>query len=216
MAKELPYFKFTVADWLTGDIVYEEFNIQGLFINICAIYWQREGKLYIEDINKRYKNPSELNELSGRFFSVNDGLISIDFLDEQLSERKTLSYTNSKNGKKGGRPKQLISLEEKPNANRKLTEVKAKESNIEKKREEKRIEDRVLAFKNALTPFLETYGRDMLNDFYNHWVELNKSKTKMRWELQKTWDFNLRLKKWASNEKVFKPNNTPTTLQGTI
>lgn len=137
MAKELPYFKFIVAEWLTGDIVYESFNIQGLFINICALYWQREGKLSLEDINKRYKNPKELKELTDRFFSVIDGFISIKFLDEQIIERKILSKTNSINGKKGGRPKELNLLVNKPTANQPLTEDKAKQSNIEKKRKEK-------------------------------------------------------------------------------
>lgn len=140
MAKELPYFKFVVADWLTGDIVFEPFEVQGLFINICAIYWQRGGVLSIEDVNKRYKHPKELSEITDRFISVTDGFISINFLDEQLSEREYLSRANSKNGKKGGRPKVLKTLEEKPTANRPLTDQKANESNKEKKRKEKIIE----------------------------------------------------------------------------
>ena len=138
MAKELPYFKFTVADWLTGDIVYERFELQGLFINICALYWQRNGSLTVDDLIKRYKTEL-ITELSGRFFSVNDGFISIKFLDEQFCERKNKSIVNSKNGSLGGRPKQLKTLRKKANANRTLTELKANESNIEKKRKEKKI-----------------------------------------------------------------------------
>ena len=139
MAKELPYFKFNVADWLTGDIVYEDFDIQGLFINICAIYWQRKGIVSIGDINKRFKNPVQLPKLTDRFISVKDGLISIKFLDEQFAERKILSTTNSINGKNGGRPKEPKTLGNKPTANRIETESKPKQSNIEKKRKEKNI-----------------------------------------------------------------------------
>jgi len=141
MAKELPYFKFTVADWLTGDIVFENYDVQGLFINICAIYWQREGALSLSDINKRFKNPPQLLELKDRFLTIIDDAISIKFLDEQFTERKKLSCVNSENGKKGGRPKTPDNLSGKPNANRTVSEDKAKQSNKEKKREEKKREE---------------------------------------------------------------------------
>lgn len=116
MAKNFPYFKFISTEWMTGDIVYESLAVQGLFINICALYWQRNGELSLEDINKRYKAPEELKELTDRFFSVNDGLVSIKFLDEQLEEANHISKTNSENGKKGGRPKALETEGKKPTA----------------------------------------------------------------------------------------------------
>lgn len=155
MAKELPYFKFTVADWLTGDIVFESYQAQGLFINICAIYWQREGDLSLTDINKRFKNPVELSDLIDRFLTVENGFISISFLDEQFVDRKNQSEINSRNGKKGGRPKGAPTLENKPNANRTQSEDKAKQSNIEKKREEeeknKRVNIKILEIENSQT-----------------------------------------------------------------
>ena len=140
MAKNFPYFKFIATEWLTGDIVYESFEAQGLFINICALYWQRDGKLSVEDISKRYK--TELYQtLTDRFFSVNDGFISISFLDEQLIDANHTSKVNSENGKKGGRPKLLETLENKPTANRPLSEIKQrKEKKNNNKRKEKEIE----------------------------------------------------------------------------
>jgi hypothetical protein len=104
MAKNLPYFKFTVAEWLTGDIFYEPFNVQGVFISICALYWQRNGILMVDDINKRLRNPSELELLKGKFLTIKDGFIFISFLDEQLTERKPKAEQNKINGSKGGRP----------------------------------------------------------------------------------------------------------------
>jgi hypothetical protein len=104
MSTTSPWFKFTVADWMTGDIVFESFSVQGLFINICAIYWQRQGNLTIADINKRYRNPIELTELVNRFIKTdNDGNISISFMDELLKERGGKSVINSKNGSEGGK-----------------------------------------------------------------------------------------------------------------
>lgn len=105
MAKNLPYFKFIVTEWLTGDITFEDLSVQGLFVNVCALYWQRECKLTTEDINRRYKNPELLKQLIGRYLKVKNGNVSIKFLDEQFGEFEFISKRNSKNGKNGGRPK---------------------------------------------------------------------------------------------------------------
>lgn len=150
MAKGLPYFKFTPTEWLTGDICFEEFDVQGLFINICALYWQRDGILTLEDIERRYKKPTALDSLLGRFLSVNDGLITINFLDEQFVERKHISVTNSENGSKGGRPK---TLGIKPTANPPLTGTKPKESQQEE--EESEEEKKKNKRKNFSPPTLD-------------------------------------------------------------
>ena len=50
------------------------------------------------------------------------------------------------------------------------------------------------------------YEESVLNDFVDYWTEPNKSGTKMKYELQKTWSTNLRLKTWAKNSKRW---NTP-------
>lgn len=65
------------------------------------------------------------------------------------------------------------------------------------------IEKRMLEFKTSIEPHLPKYGKDMCNDFYLYWTELNKSKTKMRFELQKTWEVGKRLATWAKNDKNF-------------
>ena len=63
------------------------------------------------------------------------------------------------------------------------------------------IEDRKLKFSSTLKPFLEKYGKDLLNDFYRYWTEPNKSKTKFRQETEKFWDLEKRLNTWAGREK---------------
>jgi len=67
----------------------------------------------------------------------------------------------------------------------------------------KNIEERKKLFYDSLKPFLNTYHKEMMRNFYNYWSEPNKSKTKMRFELQKTWELNLRLSNWANNNKEF-------------
>ena len=50
------------------------------------------------------------------------------------------------------------------------------------------------------------YGHNMLNNFYLYWTEPNKSNTKFRQELEKTWDVARWLETWAKNDKNFNKN----------
>lgn len=65
------------------------------------------------------------------------------------------------------------------------------------------IEERKLKFATTLQPYLLTYGKSFLNDFYKYWTEPNKSNTKFKMELEKTWSLERRFETWAKNEKNF-------------
>jgi len=56
-------------------------------------------------------------------------------------------------------------------------------------------------FQKQIDPYIEKYDKEMLTEFFKYWTEPNKSLTKLRWELQVTWDINLRLQRWAKNYK---------------
>ena len=58
-------------------------------------------------------------------------------------------------------------------------------------------------FYESLVPFVEKYGKDMIRNFFSYWSEPNKSGTKMRFELERTWDVGRRLGTWANNELKF-------------
>lgn len=151
MAKNFPYFKFTATEWLTGDIVYESLELQGLFINVCALYWQRDGKLTIEDLIRRYKNESLINQLIDRYIWNEQGNILIKFLDEQLIEANHISKVNSENGKKGAEAKR-----NKANAKRPLNDSKAilskeeKEEEINKNKNNNKIKEFVFISESEL------------------------------------------------------------------
>lgn len=42
----------------------------------------------------------------------------------------------------------------------------------------------------------QPFPPDLLEEFYFYWTEPNKSGTKMRFELEKTWDLSRRLRRW--------------------
>ena len=144
MAKELPYFKFFVSEWSDGDITLEEFDTQGLFVNLCAYYWSNNCEITLTKAKKRFRNcrPECFNELiESKIIKLEGDLIVINFLVDQLLEREAKSNQNSINGKKGGRPKKRTESEKKPTAFNSESETKAKQKPIreEKKREEKNI-----------------------------------------------------------------------------
>lgn len=66
-----------------------------------------------------------------------------------------------------------------------------------------KMDNRKLKFANTLTPFNQIYPREMLKDFYEYWTEPNKSGTKFKQELEKTWSLERRLETWAKNDKTF-------------
>ena len=73
------------------------------------------------------------------------------------------------------------------------------------------INSRKLKFSEALNPFIEIYGIEMINDFYSYWTEDNIALTKFKQELEKTWTLERRLESWAKNELKFKNNGNIKT-----
>ena len=67
-----------------------------------------------------------------------------------------------------------------------------------KKEKKGTIEDRKEWLKKGLEPFLEKYGREVLNDFYLYWTEPNETGVKIRYESQKFFDISRRLSTWQS------------------
>ena len=60
MAKELPYFRFTVQEWQNGNISLENYKLKGFFIDVCAYYWMKNCILSLLLLQKRFKKDSKL------------------------------------------------------------------------------------------------------------------------------------------------------------
>lgn len=102
MAKELPYFQFEPAEYLTKDISFCSLAAQGLFINICSYYWQRECLLTKVQILRRFNHPDLLNELIiEKVLTLNGEDVKINFLYEQYYGVMKKIETSSEKGKIG-------------------------------------------------------------------------------------------------------------------
>lgn len=144
MAKTHPYFKFYCSEWNDGDITLEDFATQGLFINICSLYWSRECSLTLNAVKRRFKgNENNLKSLLDENLiktyqepngNLNETYIKIRFLDEQWTGKDGRASTSRLNGAKGGRPP-------KPN-----------KPNITQYREEESIEDKRIEESNKEKP----------------------------------------------------------------
>ncbi len=62
------------------------------------------------------------------------------------------------------------------------------------------LEKRKSDFYQSMVPFADHYDREMLNDFYQYWTELDKRRRHMRFELQKTWETGKRLSTWSRKQ----------------
>ena len=68
------------------------------------------------------------------------------------------------------------------------------------KTDDNRLEIRRIKFINELNKEFHTkYPKELRKAFFEYWTEPNRSKTKMRFELEKTWDTGRRLSRWANN-----------------
>ena len=72
------------------------------------------------------------------------------------------------------------------------------------------LEGRKEDFYNTLIPFVAKYGKEMVRAFFDYWSEPNKSNSKMRYELERTWDLSRRLGTWASRENQFNHRSNGT------
>lgn len=103
MAKEIPYFQFVPGEYLTGSIQFCTLAAQGLYINICALYWSRVGELKESQIRRKYDSDliDELIHEGLIKSSSDDDHISITFLDEQLEELSNGAKNQRKKALKG-------------------------------------------------------------------------------------------------------------------
>jgi hypothetical protein len=159
-------FKFSADKWLLGRISTESFEVQGLFIAICALYYSKGGILSLADCKRRIKS-QKYGRLIGEFIEVDNEMISINFLDLQLDRQSKISEINSKNAKV---LRKRIANESLTNRYDNTTDNKevSNENLIDKKTDQKSTEKRVV--KNS------PYGDGELHQLCIDYNEANKGK----------------------------------------
>lgn len=112
-------------------------------------------------------------------------------LKRRLERMDELKQKRAEAGRKGG--KATAKLKQKigtAKALNKTKQDKTKLNNIDKRAEK---------FKEQVFEFSNQYDSDLLNNFFDYWSEPNKSNTKMKYELQQTFDIKRRLSTWDRN-----------------
>lgn len=74
----------------------------------------------------------------------------------------------------------------------------------------KGIEIRKENFKKDIDSFKDKFSEKILTEFFSYWTELNKTKTKMRFELEDVFEASKRLATWSRNDNKFSNGNTNT------
>jgi len=210
MSKELPFFKFNATEWITGNISYESFELQGAFISVCAEYWNRNNDLSIDEAKLRLRNATIVEILIEKnYLKTKKNKIVISFLDKERREIESKRLKLSESGRKGGLSKAKASLKQGSS----IKEVD-KEEEKDNKKKPATFDSRKRTFANSLAFYLETYGKEMIREFYDYWTEHGEHDKKMRFEKQSSFNLELRLKRWNKNvQERNKPKvNLPTEI----
>lgn len=113
MSKELPFFKFNATEWITGNISYEPFELQGAFISVCAEYWNRNNCLSIAEAKLRLRNSDLVDKLiEKKYLKTKKEKLVISFLDNEREEISAKRLKLSESGRKGGLSKAKASLKQ--------------------------------------------------------------------------------------------------------
>lgn len=107
MAKELPYFRFTLQEWQNGIITDLPDSAQGVFINVCCFYWANDCDVTEKMLLKRFKTKTKTIQklIKSKVIKNHNGIIMVSFLNKQLLELKETHSFFSKCGKKGQKAK---------------------------------------------------------------------------------------------------------------
>lgn len=100
---QLQWFKFSPANWTMGRISKMPYEVQGAYLRLCCIYWNKECNLSIEDaklelsfVENAYNNLTHYG-----IVKLHEEHIQIEFLDEQYEAIMQRKAKLSKAGKKG-------------------------------------------------------------------------------------------------------------------
>ena len=153
-----------------------------------------------KDIYEKYKVLTS-HGIQSRFKSAVYKREEIEYVVEYLVSDIQNSISDGKN---------CVSDTESTQSKVKVNRKKNKENSTKVEKKKPKDKDAAKAatlsrkdsFYQSLFPFVGQYPKEMVRAFYDYWSELNKSGTKMRYELERTWELPRRLATWANRERM--------------
>lgn len=193
MAKELPYFRFTVQDWQNGKISLESYELQGLFISICGYYWINDCHLTLAMLQKKFSNAKdmlkELIDLGILKHQNRHDKIEIEFLNKQYDLLSENRKRRQSAGSKGGNAKAML-------------KQKGSYKDKDKDKDKERDSSKQTLFKNSIyfdkAKFKEAFpdwSTEKLKHYYESALDWSESKGK----LMKDWKATIR--GWARKDE---------------
>ncbi|MDR2917827.1 MAG: DUF4373 domain-containing protein [Tannerella sp.] len=185
------------------DVRVDSSIVKEIVENFGLFVFAEDGKyFYSESFNRRLKPFDNLREQRRQA-----GIKSAEKRAELSNRSTTVQRPLAENPTKESKVKNSKEKKEKlPKGSEKKSDLGKPEAEVKKAEQanklaaakaatKKRQED----FYNSLIPYVERYGPEMVRNFFDYWSEMNKSETKMKFELNKTWEVAKRLATWAKN-----------------
>lgn len=181
MSKELPYFQFEPAQYLSGDILLCSYEAQGVFVHLMSIYWQRDCELTLFKAQRLIDSKSWDELLDEDIITLeghNDDII-ISFLDRQFEQLTKRKKRLSDAGKKGAEIKKNKATLKSPLSDEQPTFKQPEEIREEEKRKEEIIKEdikpaspSVSKFNFRLSMTLKEFNPILIDD----WLKVRKTK----------------------------------------
>lgn len=167
--------------------------IEDLYLNANAMPMQCDVIAFelrcSEDIINSIINDFDL-------FKITDGFFTCPSIERRLHERVEKSE-KARQSALSRWDKNATAMRPQCDRNA-IKERKGKEIN-------KSVEIRETVFTSEVWQYKEQYSEIMLKAFINYWTEKNKSRSRMRFETEKTFEISKRLSTWASRDNKFSP-----------
>ena len=205
------WFKFEPDEWLFGDITTLQFDIQGVFINLCVFYWTKAGNVKTTSAKRRYGADKIDILLEHDIIKEQDGYLAISFLDSQIEncQDKTQKYRENANKRWSNSNATVMQLHSNSNATAIQSKSKSKsKSKIESKNINTNKIDKVAdattikkrkesEFYKSLVQFIPEFGKETVREFYDYWSESSPRAKQLRFEKEKTFDPAKRILRWS-------------------
>ena len=168
----------------------------GVFWAVLELLFSEENKLCVDDYDflafGLQCDPKVLKQVVEDFdlFVVEDGCFYSRRLNNHIEQINNKSKKAKENINKRWNNTKVIQPNNQRNTSISISNSKSKLN--------KSIEDRIVDFKKSVQSISDISDEDKEN-FFLYWTEKNKSGSKFRAEMEKTFSIPLRLKRWASN-----------------